>query len=348
MTDKEIDKKLKKMEEQLDVITSSLASGTPNSSFSHSGSRFPPLDSRFPAAGRSDEIDLRELFSILWQGKWWIVGMTFLFAVAGVVYALSLPNMYKSEGIYAPAQKEGAGGGMAGQLGGLASLAGVSLGGGESNDIDQAMALIASWPFLEKVIDKHDLKPLIMGVKGWNRETGAVVWDDEVYNPINKKWLRGALNGRLAEPSSYEVYEKFSQMVTVKFDKKTAMLNVAFEYYSPVIARDWVVIIIEEINEAFRSRDMAESVKNVEYLKGKIQETSITEMQAVFYSMIETQMKTLMLAEVDEEYLVKKIVEPKIAEIKSQPKRAILVVLFCFFGLSIGVFCVFIRFFAKR
>ncbi|MDZ7925023.1 MAG: hypothetical protein U5M23_13440 [Marinagarivorans sp.] len=64
-----------------------------------------------------------------------------------------MPNIYKSEGIYAPAQKQ-SGGGLAAQYGGLAAMAGISLGGGESNDIDQSMALITSWPFLEGVINR--------------------------------------------------------------------------------------------------------------------------------------------------------------------------------------------------
>ena len=33
-----------------------------------------------------DEIDLRELISVLWNGKWWIVLITGLFAVASVFY----------------------------------------------------------------------------------------------------------------------------------------------------------------------------------------------------------------------------------------------------------------------
>ncbi|MDZ7925022.1 MAG: Wzz/FepE/Etk N-terminal domain-containing protein [Marinagarivorans sp.] len=47
-----------------------------------------PLSNFHSPNSRSDEIDLRELWNILWQGKWWIIGITFLFAVAGVIYAI--------------------------------------------------------------------------------------------------------------------------------------------------------------------------------------------------------------------------------------------------------------------
>ncbi len=64
-----------------------------------------------------DEIDLRELFKALWQGKWIIIVTTLLFSVAAVFYALSLPNVYKSEVTLAPVAED-AGLKIPGQLGG--------------------------------------------------------------------------------------------------------------------------------------------------------------------------------------------------------------------------------------
>ena len=77
-----------------------------------------------------DEIDLRELFTAIWQGKWIIIAITTLFAVASVFYAINQPNIYKSEALLAPAEQDQQGGlgALAGQFGGLASLAGVNLG----------------------------------------------------------------------------------------------------------------------------------------------------------------------------------------------------------------------------
>lgn len=43
-----------------------------------------------------DEIDLRELWETLWQGKLQIAGITAVFAIASVIIALMLPNIYRS------------------------------------------------------------------------------------------------------------------------------------------------------------------------------------------------------------------------------------------------------------
>ena len=100
-----------------------------------------------------DEIDLRELFMVLWAGKIKIVAITAVFAVASVIYALSVPNQYKATALLAPAQSGGGGlSGALGQLGGLASLAGVSIGGGESSESQIAQEIMKSWSFVEGFI----------------------------------------------------------------------------------------------------------------------------------------------------------------------------------------------------
>ena len=283
------------------------------------------------AVSKTDEIDLRELWNILWRGKWWILCITLLFAVAGFLFSLSLPVMYKSEGIYAPAQKQGDFG-LAGQFGGLASLAGVSLTGKEGNDFDQAMVLITSWPFLEKVIDKHELKPLIMGVNSWDRETRELIWNDKVYDPSKKKWTRKPPEDKEAEPSSFEAYFGIKRMIGINYNAKTSMLSVSVEHYSPDIAKKWVEMLVEEINNSFRERSIAESKKNIDFLEKRVAETSIAEMQTVFYGMVESQMKTLMLAEVGDEFLLKEVVPPKVAEERSRPAKLLIFGFFTVIG----------------
>jgi LPS O-antigen subunit length determinant protein (WzzB/FepE family) len=49
-----------------------------------------------------DEIDLRELFYILWRGKWIIVSLTAFASIVGVIYSLSLPNIYISKAKLVP------------------------------------------------------------------------------------------------------------------------------------------------------------------------------------------------------------------------------------------------------
>ena len=91
-----------------------------------------------------DEVDLRQLFGILWSGKIKIILITAVFAVGSVFYALSLPNQYKATVLLAPAKSDRGGlSSSLGQLGGLASFAGVSIKG-ESSDSQIAQEIMKS------------------------------------------------------------------------------------------------------------------------------------------------------------------------------------------------------------
>ena len=315
MTDnKDLNQRFDKLEARLESLASAPDPG------------FSPLDSRFPAASRSDEIDLRELFAILWQGKWWIIGITFLFAVAGVFYALSLPNMYKSEGVYAPVSKgsEGLGGG---QLGGLASLAGVNLGDSGGNDIDQAVALIKSWTFLDILVRQYNLAPLVVAVEGWNRESGELIWVEELYDHEGSTWIEGA-----EVPSSYDIYLALRSSISVSVDKKSGLIKISVVHFSPRVSKEWVELLQEALNNHFRRRDVTDAKRSIEYLERQVSETSISGMHEVLYGMVESQIQTLMLAEVGEDYLLREVVKPKVPERKVKPARSVICVLFVLLG----------------
>ena len=56
------------------------------------------------------EIDLKELFTVLWGGKWLIVSVTSIFSIIAIIYSLSLPNVYQSRAILSPVGDSGGGG----------------------------------------------------------------------------------------------------------------------------------------------------------------------------------------------------------------------------------------------
>ncbi|MDO6528219.1 Wzz/FepE/Etk N-terminal domain-containing protein [Motilimonas sp. 1_MG-2023] len=101
-----------------------------------------------------DEIDLKELFSIIWNGKYWVIFFTLLFTVAAVAFAITQPNYYKSQVLLSPSSSSGGTGGL-GQLGGLAALAGVNIGGAKGDKTQLAIAVLKSREFRTTFIDKY-------------------------------------------------------------------------------------------------------------------------------------------------------------------------------------------------
>ncbi|AWG85241.1 LPS O-antigen length regulator [Vibrio parahaemolyticus] len=307
----------------------------------------------YPLQSKStdDEIDLRELFKALWKGKWIIVVATFIFAIGSVLYSLSLPDIYKSDALLAPAESSNGGGlsKMAGQLGGLAALAGVNLGGGETSQTDLAVQVMKSRQFVAAFINKHDLLVPLMAAKGWDLANNKLILNEELYNQTTGDWLREAKDLRGVEPTEQEAYEVFiKDILTVIQDKDTGLYTVSVKYYSPFIARQWVDWLIEDINKVMRERTIAETSQNLEYLNTQLRKTAVADMQSTFYKLIEEQTKSLMLAEVQEEFIFK-IVDPAIApETKESPRRALICVLGTLLGGMFGVVIVLIRFAFKK
>jgi uncharacterized protein involved in exopolysaccharide biosynthesis len=67
-------------------------------------------------------------------------------------------------------------------------------------------------------------------------------------------------------------------------------------------------------------------------------------MQSAFYQIVEEQTKSLMLAEVQEEFIFKVVDPAVVPELKAGPKRALICVLGTLLGGMLGVAIVLVRF----
>ena len=296
---------------------------------------------------KDDEIDLRELFKALWKGKWVIIATTFLFAVGSVLYALSLPNIYKADALLAPAESSNGGGlsKMAGQLGGLAALAGVNLGGNESSQTDLAVQVMKSRQFVEVFINKHDLLVPLMAAKGWDLANNKLILDEELYNPNTGVWLREPDGLRGATPTAQEAFEVFNkEVLSISQDKESGLYTVSVKSYSPYLAQQWVSWLVEDINKVMRERAIAETSQNLAYLNTQLQKTAVADMQSTFYKLIEEQTKSLMLAEVQEEFVFKVVDPAVVPELNDGPKRVLICVLGTLLGVMLGVAILLVRF----
>lgn len=292
-----------------------------------------------------DEIDLRELFATLWRGKWVIIGITFIFAVAGVFYALSQPNVFTASALLAPTDGEG-GGRMGGQLAGLASLAGVNLGGGGANKTVIAKEVVQSRAFLTDFIRRHDLAVPLMAIESWHMGREVWVVNREVYNPDTGNWSTDS-DGKSLEPTDWDLVKAFRGRLSVSENRDNGMLTMSLTTLSPVASKEWVEKLVRDLNDHMRDQDVAEAEASIRYLEGKLRETNIAGMQQVFYQLIESETRTIMLANAQREYVFKTIDPAVVPQEKSGPKRALISVVATMLGGMLGVFVVFVLAFMR-
>ncbi|MFB2649020.1 Wzz/FepE/Etk N-terminal domain-containing protein [Shewanella mangrovisoli] len=308
-------------------------------------------DAQFSPTLANDEIDLRELFSVIWKGKWLIIAITTVFAIASVVFAILQPNIYKSEALLAPASEEQGGGlsALASQFGGLASLAGVNLGAKGSTDKTQlAIEVLKSRQFTSEFIQKHNMLADLMAAKKWDRGADKLIYDPELYNDQTNTWVRDVKPPFKPEPSMQEAYKEFSKIIAVKKDKESGMVTISIEHSSPTVAQQWVTWLIEDINKVMKDRDVSEAYRSTEFLNKQIALTNVADIKIVLYKLIEEQAKTIMFAEVRDEYVFKTI-DPALApEEKAKPKRALICVLGTMLGGMLGMMIVLVRHFMRK
>jgi uncharacterized protein involved in exopolysaccharide biosynthesis len=103
-----------------------------------------------------EEINLLDLLLVVVKHKRMIIRFTLAVAVLTAVYSLSLPNIYTSEALIFPSQEDkGLASAMLAQLGGLAGLAGGSLGGKTLEEL--YVTMLKSEAIKDPIIDRFGL-----------------------------------------------------------------------------------------------------------------------------------------------------------------------------------------------
>jgi len=306
----------------------------------------PPYDQRMPLA--DDEIDLKELFLALWAGKWWIIACVLVFGLAGAGYAIMQPNIYRSDVLLSPAESSGSGMNIGGQLGGLASLAGISLGGGGSNKSELALHVLKSRKFVGNFIETHHLLVPLMATNGWNKQANTLKYNADIYDSSRQQWLKDD-DGKTLQPTKLETTQYFlKNIMSVNADTKTGMVTLSIDYYSPELAQRWVAWLVSDLNEEMRLHDMEDAKNSINYLNEQVAKTSITDSRDMLFKLIEQQTKTLMLANARKEYVFETVDPAVVAEKKSKPKRALIVAVSVVLGGFLGCLIVLIRQFIKK
>lgn len=295
-----------------------------------------------------NEIDLRELFYVLLEGKWIIVSLTAFVSIVGVIYSLLLPNIYESKAMLVPVNSSSGISRAFGSYSGLAGLAGISLpSGGDEGNSAKAIQKISSLSFFENNILTNIHLPDLMAVKSWNSKTNTLTFDDSIYNTNSNTWIRGYSYPQQQIPSAQESFEAFKTAhLSLSEDKKSGFITLSIKHQSPFIAKQWVELVINEVNAFYRQKDKSESEKAVSYLNQQISITSLSEIKQVIAQLLQEETKKLTLIEANQYYVFDYIDPPVVMEQKSEPKRFLICIFSALLGGMLSILLVLIRHYA--
>lgn len=275
-----------------------------------------------------NEITLAEIWNILWNDRWLVIAICVLMAGLSVAYALLATQWFRAEVVLVPVKQKSGGiadslGALGGGLSGLASMAGLNLGGDESAE---PLAVLQSRNFTAEFIEEQQLMPVLFEDK-W--DAAAKRWKGE--DP--KKWpdVRDGV----------KLFEK--KLRVVDQDKNTNLVTMTIEWKDRALAAKWANLLVERLNERMRQRALEEADRNIKYLRQEMNSSNIVTLQQSVGRLLENELQKMMLARGSAEYsfrFVDRAGEPKW---RSKPNRPLVAILGTLAGGLLAMIVAFMR-----
>jgi uncharacterized protein involved in exopolysaccharide biosynthesis len=261
------------------------------------------------------DIDFARIWRVIRGAKYLILITTVICAGIALAIALEITPIFRAETVITTVRNGNLSGQSGGQFGGLAniaSLAGVNLDSGSSAD-REAKAVLQSRSLIQEFIDRNNLIKVLI--------------------PHARK-----------PPTMWLAVKDFKEgVLSIRDDRRTGLLTIDVDWEDPALAAKWANGFVALANERLRARAIDEATRNIEFLKAQIPLTSVVEVQRAIYNLIESETKTLMLANVRIEFAFT-VIDPAVPpERKYSPRRSLYVLYGLLLGFIIGVLIAYVR-----
>lgn len=287
------------------------------------------MNSKSPTQLDQMEIGLKEMFDILWRGRWLIVCTSVLCALAAGVAAWAMPKTYQATAVISPVS-ESSGSQLSGmssltsQFSGLASLAGITVGA-DSKKLE-SLAVLQSEVLTEKYIKDNGLLPIL----------------------FEDKWDKAAENWKAVDrrniPTLWKANEMFKKQVrVVSSNTKTGMVQLAISWKDPYVAAKWANDLVGVTNDYLRNKAIVQSEKNIAYLNDQASKTDAVGVKQAIYAILQSEVNKVMLARGSDEYAFKVIDPASPPEKPSSPQKLLWILGGFFIGFGLSAFAAFVR-----
>ena len=220
----------------------------------------------------NDEINLVNLFKVIWGGRWFIILITFLAGVLSALYTYTLTPLYKSEISIYPVLSEKTPAGIS-RLQGLAASFGYDIGTVETNfnipDIVNSrrlkMTIINKKWYFEERQDSLTL------LDYWNLDQGGI-----------RKFLFGWMSSNNVDPEKKLLKDEANALkiiddrVRVSESKKSGLITVSFLAEEPKLASDIVNFISDAITQYVQKVQTKRTKDNRKFIEERMAEVSET------------------------------------------------------------------------
>lgn len=272
--------------------------------------------------GAGDDVLYIDVWGAFRHGWMLIAASAVLLASAAAVYGQLAEPWYRAEALLAPADERSLPQGL-GALGGLANLAGISISAVETAE---PLAVLRSRQFAAGFIEERKLLPVIF----------ANMWDS-----TREAWKESSPERQpdLRDATAYFT----SEILSIAEDKRSSMFVLSVQWRDPVVASEWANALVDRLNMRMRMRALAESEKNIDYLRKEMNATNLPAMQQSIGRVLESEIQRMLLARGNDQYSFKVIDPATPPRSPYKPKRMVLMVGAGVFGVAAALFFLLLR-----
>ena len=276
------------------------------------------------------DFTLKTIFQILWKGKLVIIVFSFLVCLSSVIVSINLPNKYVSSATFQVIDDKSTDvlSSAMNQFSNIPGIGGMSFGGNEPK-INLVIEKLQSKDFVKHLISFDGVLEKIIAAEDFDYKNKKIIYDEKIFDSNTKKWVRSSPYFRSVIPSYIEVHEskEFNDNYEVTHNKKNNFITVSFKHYSPNFAYDFINLVINEMDDINRKKDLLEAESSLIYLKNMLEKTNEKEIKDLIARLLESNLKVQMLANVNENYLINVVDSPFLPEMKTEPRRSIIVII---------------------
>ncbi len=278
------------------------------------------MENEIKTAGSMDEeIDLFELFAILWRKKWLISGISLGAGIVALVITFFLPNIYRAEAVIKPVRPESEKSSLASKLGGI--VPGIEIGG--SGTLEDLEVLLKSKDLTVRVFDKYNLYPKIFKDQ-FDPETGEFVPKKSLFQGLVSIFGGGE---EPKPPGEWDAIRAADKMLKVKADVKKGVLKVSFESEDPELSAEIVEYYLEEAKNRLQEEALRRATKNKEFIEKQLKIAVDPLIKERLYYLYGREVEKEMMAKNREQFAFTIVDPPKPPDRKTKPRRGLTAVL---------------------
>ena len=292
-----------------------------------------------------DEIDLRELFVELWRGKWLILFISCVSLALASFYLNGAVRKHTVSMTFKPVIEESSGPNLAG-LGGLASLAGVSLPQSGSGDFATYRTLLRSQEVAERVIATTELLPAIFKNE-WDAQNAQFREPSRgvVRQSLSglKSVLTGDEKGDYIAPNPQRLSIFVEDTFALTLDKETGFLTVSAESDDPELIVALIIAATEATDELMKERYIINAEQTLQFYQSKILTSRSREHREALAKLISAEDQKLMLTSEGRHFVAEPLTRATISMAPTSPKSVLVLALALMLGGCVGAAFVLIR-----